>query len=61
MSTACVIYDFIGEIIFCWHHHRYECLEFVTVSKEIIQQIYISNENKNFGVRVSLEYLVDDF
>ena len=43
-GTVCVIYDFIGEMIFCWNHHRYGFLKSVRVSKRIISQIYISEK-----------------
>ena len=56
-ETACVIYDFIGEMIFCWNHYRYGFLKSVRVSKRIISQIYTRNKNKNFGKRVSFKYL----
>ena len=37
-ETVCVIYDFIGEMIFCWNHYRYGFLKSVRVSKRIISQ-----------------------
>ena len=45
----CVVYDFIGEMIFCWHHYRCRFLKSVRIGKRIISQIYITNKNKNFG------------
>ena len=48
-------------MIFCWHHYRYEFLKSVKISKNIISQICITNKIKNFGKRVSLKYLIDDF
>ena len=51
-EIVCVIYDFIGEMIFWWNHYRYGCLKSVRVSKIIISQIYIRNKNKDFGKRV---------
>ena len=56
-ETVCVTYDFIGEMIFCWNFYRYGSLKSVTVSKRMISQIYIRNENKNFGKRVSCKHL----
>ena len=61
LETVCVIYDFIGEMIYCWHHYRNEFLKSVRISKIIISQIYITNKIKNFGKRVTFKYLIDDF
>ena len=60
-ETVYIIYDFIGEMIFCWHHYRYEFLKSVRISKNIISQICSTNKIKNFGERVSLKYLIGDF
>ena len=46
VSTG-VIYDFIGEMIFCWNHYRYALLKSVGVSKRVISEIYIRNKNTN--------------
>ena len=56
-ENACVICDFIAEIIFCWNHYRCGFLKSVKVSKRIISQIYIKNKNKNFEKGVFCKYL----
>ena len=59
-ETVCVIYDFIGEMIFCWNHYKNGFLKSVRVFKRIISQIYIRNKNKSFGKRASCKYLKMD-
>ena len=44
LETVHVIYDFIDEMNFCWHHYRYGFLESVRISKKIISQICIPNK-----------------
>ena len=45
-ETVCVIYDFIGEMTFCWNHYKYRFPKSVRVSKRIISQIYIRKLEK---------------
>ena len=45
-ETVCVIYDFIGEMTFCWNHCKYGFPKSVRVSKRIISQIYIRKLEK---------------
>ena len=40
-ETVCVIYDFIGEMIFCWNHYRYGFLKSTESTKELSHK-YIS-------------------
>ena len=40
-ETVCVIYDFIGDMFFCWNHYRYGFLKSVESAKELSHK-YIS-------------------
>ena len=54
-EIVCVIYDFIGEIIFCWNYYNYGFLKSVKANKRLISQICIRSKKKNFGKKSLLQ------